>query len=420
MASRRLASSATLALLALTLAPASAGALPPALPLGDPELRERRSTSTPAPGVTWTRIVRSSPLRIRSADGPWLVNVLEIDRARLSGRLTAVQSNDRTLGHERTSSMAARHGARAGVNGGFFTFSGDSAGALVVGGRLLSEPIAGRSALLVPRSSTTPAAVATLGFRGGVRIGGTRRLLDGVDRARGLIPNCGGRGGDVPTQRPRFIVTCRDPSELVLYSPRYSAATRTPPGGVESVVREGAVTVTRAGANTPIPANGYVLSGTGDAAAFLRAQARPGVRPEIATTLARGSEAVSPAAYEAVVSGGPALVVGGAPVVRSAAEGFGLPGVFGSFVAARNPRTLAGVTTGGGVLLVTVDGRRRGVSVGLTLSEAARLMRALGARSALNLDGGGSTTMVVSGRVVNRPSDPRGERPVSDGIYVVP
>jgi exopolysaccharide biosynthesis protein len=54
----------------------------------------------------------------------------------------------------------------------------------------------------------------------------------------------------------------------------------------------------------------------------------------------------------------------------------------------------------------------------MTLREAALLMRSLGARDALNLDGGGSTTMVVRGEVVNRPSDPGGERPVSDALVV--
>jgi exopolysaccharide biosynthesis protein len=48
------------------------------------------------------------------------------------------------------------------------------------------------------------------------------------------------------------------------------------------------------------------------------------------------------------------------------------------------------------------------------------VMRALGARDALNLDGGGSTTMTVRGEAVNLPSDRTGERPVSDGVFVLP
>jgi exopolysaccharide biosynthesis protein len=56
----------------------------------------------------------------------------------------------------------------------------------------------------------------------------------------------------------------------------------------------------------------------------------------------------------------------------------------------------------------------------MTIEELSALMRELGAVSALNLDGGGSTTMVVAGRVVNSPSDASGERPVSDALLVFP
>jgi exopolysaccharide biosynthesis protein len=106
--------------------------------------------------------------------------------------------------------------------------------------------------------------------------------------------------------------------------------------------------------------------------------------------------------------------------VRSAAEGFApSAGFFQAFVASKQPRTLAGVRADGTVLLVTVDGRRRGWSAGVTLVEAARVMRSLGARDALNLDGGGSSTMTVGRRVVNRPSDGF-ERAVSDGVFALP
>ena len=114
-----------------------------------------------------------------------------------------------------------------------------------------------------------------------------------------------------------------------------------------------------------------------------------------------------------VVGGGPRLLRAGRVAVTAKAEGFAppqAPAFFGTFVAARQPRTLAGVRADGTLLLVTVDGRRPGWSVGMTLPEAARLMRSLGARDALNLDGGGSTTMIVRGEVVNRPSDRGGER----------
>lgn len=386
-------------------APASA-----TLPLGSPSLRETRSEARVAAGVSLTKIVRSG--------GPWRVNVLTIDRRALRGRLGAVLSNRLVAGRERTSAMARRTRALAGVNGGYFAVDGDPVGALAVGGRLFSEPVAGRAALLLPRTADAAPTVAALRFAGSVAIGARRRLLDGVDRRPGRIPACGGRGGDRPTQSPNSTLTCTDASELVLLSPAYGA--RTPRGGVEAVVRGGAITAFRTSGGTRVPRAGYVLWGSGDAARFLRDAAGPGARPSVSTALKSGSRTLQPNAYGAIAGGGPRLLRRGRTSVGSIAEGFGSPSFFQSFVASRNPRTLAGVRSDGRVLLVTVDGRRRGWSAGVTLAEAARVMRSLGARDAVNLDGGGSTTMTRGARVANRPSDPGGERPVSDGLFVLP
>ena len=79
---------------------------------------------------------------------------------------------------------------------------------------------------------------------------------------------------------------------------------------------------------------------------------------------------------------------------------------------------MAGVTAAGDILLVTVDGRQPGYSVGLSFPEEAAVMRALGAEEALNLDGGGSTTMVVGGQLLGRPSDATGERPIGDSLLI--
>ena len=85
----------------------------------------------------------------------------------------------------------------------------------------------------------------------------------------------------------------------------------------------------------------------------------------------------------------------------------------------RNPRTFAGVDARGRTLLATVDGRSTD-SLELTILETGDVAKALGMRNALNLDGGGSTTMVVRGEVVNQPSDTTGERPVGDALLIVP
>ncbi len=402
------------ATLVLLLAAGSPGVAAAAdLPLGPASLDERRTSAEVAPGVRWTQIAREG--------GPWRVNVLAIDRAALSGRLAGVLSNDRVAGLERPSAMARRSAAVAGVNGGFFAVDGDPVGALAVDGQLVSEPVNARSALIVPADHAARPRVAPLRFTGAVSADGAERLLDGVDRRRGSIPACGGSGGDRPTERPDSALTCTDSSELVLFSQRYGAA-RTA-GGVEAVVRGGVVERTGRPVGGRVPAGAVVLSGSGDAASFLREHLSPGVGAEVELALRAGRDALPLEGQALVTGGGPRLLVRGRVAVAARSEGFAplsSPGFFGSFVASRHPRTLAGVKRDGTVLLATVDGRRPGWSAGVTLPEAARMMRSLGARDALNLDGGGSSGMVVLGELVSRPSDPSGERAVSDGVFVLP
>ena len=89
----------------------------------------------------------------------------------------------------------------------------------------------------------------------------------------------------------------------------------------------------------------------------------------------------------------------------------------GNFATDRHPRTAIAKTADGKLLMVTVDGRQPKISVGISLYSFAELLLELNAIDAINL-GGGSTTMVVKQKIVNRPSDQTGERPVSDAILV--
>jgi len=89
-----------------------------------------------------------------------------------------------------------------------------------------------------------------------------------------------------------------------------------------------------------------------------------------------------------------------------------------TFIDVRHPRTLIGVDRRGFIWLIAIDGRQLTYSVGMTFAELLRLADRLELRDLLNLDGGGSTTMVVKGVVVNKPSDAAGPRAVSDAIIV--
>lgn len=116
------------------------------------------------------------------------------------------------------------------------------------------------------------------------------------------------------------------------------------------------------------------------------------------------------------VSFGPALVEHGAVV--DGIESVEVDTNIGNHsIQGEQPRTAIGVIDDNHLVFVVVDGRSPGHSKGVTMTELAQIMIGLGATTAYNLDGGGSSTMYYDGRVVNTPSN-GGERGTSDILYV--
>lgn len=311
------------------------------------------------PGPQWLAVVRLAP-------SLW--------------QLRPVLARDRVPGRERTSEMARRVGALVATNGGYFAPDGDPLGGLVVDGQWASEPIPGRSCL---GWSDGFALIDRLDWRGEVSWPGGAVRLGGVNRPRRQ-------------------------DEVVLYTPLFGASTRMAPG-LEVVVSDGLVRGVRDSGPTPIPQDGYVLSGGGAALASLRT----GDPVRLSLTLQPASADPRWQEVRHVVCGGPRLLSGGLP--DAADEGFSE-----TLRERRHPRTAVGLAPDGTVVLVVVDGRAPEHGLGMTLRELAEELRRAGATDVLNLDGGGSTTLVVSGAVANRPSDEGGERPVSDALVVLP
>ena len=126
--------------------------------------------------------------------------------------------------------------------------------------------------------------------------------------------------------------------------------------------------------------------------------------------------------YHASEPGGDVFqAIGGFPVLLQDGEVVGdlEVGARSAFAAARHPRTAIGLDEDGGRLWLAVVDGRGAHSVGMSLPELTALLHSLGVEDAVNLDGGGSTTMWIRGQVVNRPSDPTGERPVANGLWLV-
>ncbi|MFI9728778.1 phosphodiester glycosidase family protein [Streptomyces sp. NPDC052092] len=359
--------------------------------------------------------------------GPWRLDVLTIDPRTFRGTLDATHGPD-IEDRETVSALADDADAVAAVNAGFFVLDprsgapGDPAGVGLYDGRLLSEPVSGRPGFVV-QDNGRRTQITRLTWEGKVSAHGTSLTLDGVNRVPGLIRNCGGSEGDSPTALPLHDVTCTNPDQLVAFTPEYGAS--TPQGeGVEAVLDSGGrVRELRSVRGGSLPPGGSSIQATGRHLAALTALARPGERLRIDTGLRddRGRR-VTPGPGTDIVNAGPELVRGGRLHVTPATDGMvhpGDPSWYYGWVHKRNPRTLAGTDASGRTVLVTADGRSTD-SLGLSITESAKVARSLGLRDAVNLDGGGSTTMVAKGQVVNVPSDAAGERPVGDALLILP
>jgi len=359
--------------------------------------------------------------------GPWKLEVLTIDPKEFRGEL-ATSFGPNLQDRETTSQLASAAGALAALNGGYFVLDpkagapGDPAGTAVRDGKVLSEPVGDRPSLVI--GAKNEGSIQRLHWDGSITApGNTGELaLDGVNRVPGLIRNCGGIG-DTPTSLPLHDFTCTDADEIVAFTPEFGSATPSGPGLEVVLDARGRVTAVNNVRGTGVPAGGHTLQATGADADKLAALARVGSRLTIDTALIKADGKPLKTGASDVVNGGPVLVQDGAVNVTAARDGMVRSGDSNSFyygwVHKRNPRTIAGVDAEGRTLLVTADGRQT-TSLGLSIKEAADVARSLGLVNAINLDGGGSSTMVQHGQVVNSPSDATGERPVGDALLLLP
>ncbi|MDA0637725.1 phosphodiester glycosidase family protein [Nonomuraea sp. MCN248] len=326
--------------------------------------------------------------------GPWHAQVLTIDARAFRGSYGASLGTS-VAKRETLSSMARRDGAIAAVNGGFFNIHtakelrGEPVGASVVAGRLLSEAVPGRSAIVL-RGRTA-------------RITELRTTITAISQDGAKHPIAGVNRAAVP-------------GELVLYTEEYGAKTPAADGADVVIDANGRVEAVRA-PGAAVPKGKRVLHGAGEAAMWLNEHLWQGWTVKIDTKvrdLRKGRNLqLTPDLH--VVAGGVGLVRNGRTQITARRDGHDSL----NMILRRHPRTLAGTTRDGSLILATIDGRRPGVTVGANFIEAAQFMRWLGATQAINLDGGGSTAMVVKNKVVNQPSDGR-ERAVGDALLVLP
>lgn len=117
---------------------------------------------------------------------------------------------------------------------------------------------------------------------------------------------------------------------------------------------------------------------------------------------------------ETAVAGGPVLIQKGEIRITNEAE----RKFMGNAINDRHPRTAIGYTASGKLIILVIEGRHEGKAAGATLTQEAMILRSLGCVEALNLDGGGSSCLLVNGRETITPSDKGGQRAIP-GILLI-
>lgn len=342
---------------------------------------------TVGPGVTYTRIVDSLV--------PWSIDVLRIEMNNPYIKLETVKALDRMAsGREKTSSMAARrnqagHQVVGAVNADFFEGTGLTLNTQIERGEIIK------------RENGWDA----FGFNDENKLSMNAPAFTGKFIAKnGLSLNITG------------INSARDSGKTILYNKFFANQTGTNNEGTEVLIRPlnkwwmndtvicivDSVGVLRG--NHSLAAH-TVISSHGTGAQFLSQNTVKGDTIKMLLNLLPGLKRLT-----GMVGGRPAIVINGATANLNTGD---------PFVTARHPRTGVGFNQDSTILyLFTVDGRQAH-SKGMNLFEFADLMLSHGIYTGINLDGGGSTAMVVRGSVMNSPSDPTGEREVANALLVI-
>ncbi len=327
---------------------------------------------------------------------PMVINVLRVNlhdrgvRAFVGQAYGGITSKGTESGRQTVEDMAARYHAVAGVNADFFPWTGRPLDLAIHNGHLYSFPYAGRPAIGFTRNGTA--------------------VIDQLDETCTLTKDDGTHIHITGIDEPSAL------NSAVLYNSYYQLPVVAHNTGVVITLNCGELSPTThervrvisaqpmaAGETVAPPLQGRMLLLLAGQPAVEAANIGVGDRCTLTAMLTEHGGSSRRAIWQHVleaVSGGPWILRNNKVVPPSLQPGFGLH----SFILYHHPRTAVGITANGDLILGVVDGRSP-LSSGMSLAQLGELMKQAGAVDAMNLDGGGSSVMVVRGRVVNMPSD---------------
>jgi hypothetical protein len=349
---------------------------------------------------------------INDQRGPWKIHILEIDLTHRDLEIGSGRALDMLFGRERTSSIANRHSSDkrsviAALNSDFFSLK---TGEIENNNIIEGEFVKGTKLTGSPFDSFD-----NIHSQFGIS-NDKKPLIDRFEFDGAVIWNTGKRTdllgvNDVPHGR-----------SIALFNTYYGASTPTDtlkkaiqelPLSELSVRSDTLITVVTGVIGTggsPLTKGSFVLSGYDLPPGNPLSQSKRGdtVRIWLGLRPNRGP-------VHTLVGGWPRIVFNGRNIASSADS---LEGTFPRFSSNRHPRSGVGFSKDSTrVFFIVVDGRSQS-SVGMSLVEFADLMVMSGIYQGMNLDGGGSTTLVVDGNIVNSPSDPFGERAVGNCLLL--
>ncbi|MBN9377673.1 MAG: hypothetical protein BGO14_11305 [Chlamydiales bacterium 38-26] len=343
-----------------------------------------------APGLEYSR------LEVHDSAGYQSIHLIEVDP--LQYEIKPIKALDNGIGRESVLSISMRYGAVASINGGFFsiggTFDGRACGTLKIHD-WYALPSKTRGCMGWSLASQSPIMDRLL-VRATANYNFGQIPLDGLNRPR-------------------------EEGEIILYTPCFHRTTLTNPDGEEVVVVEGIIRSIVKGGSSKIPENGFILSIQKNHPLFNNFKVG---MPVTVTTKIQPLMGITAAdewdSLDYIVGGTPLLLYNNARIIDLESEQ-----TTPTFLSNRHARTAIGILPNGNWIFVVVD--KTEIFDGMTIYELTDLMTRLGCVHALNLDGGGSSTIVHEGHIKNSPrgdenqrADQKTVRRVSDAIVVLP
>jgi exopolysaccharide biosynthesis protein len=345
-------------------------------------------SSTLAAPMRWTSTIRPGVQVISEVDTAFPLSFYAVkfkfpaEGYRLESRLAndTVYSKIGLKSRENVREMVDRTGALIGINADFFANDGDPLGLMISESELLSEPYSPRSVVAWGNGGGLLFDSPT--FSGYIDVvGGSRIRIDGINRSV--------RAGEVIlfTQRGGMASSKKRCTAYL-----FEASKQRPMNGNVTMRLKTSVSDLT---DMPVALDEAILMVSPERQAEVAASLYSGLTYDFQLKI---SGQIDWQGVQEAIGGGPRLVKNGSRSVTRDYERFD------AAYNARHPRTAVGYTAGNEVVMLVVDGRSE-LSKGVTLDELASLMLKLGCTDAMNLDGGGSTTLVLAGQVLNRPSD---------------